>query len=109
MRVLVGSYQSKHLYFATTVRAGFTPRTRAEVFRRIAKHQRKQCPFMNLPNSTGISHWGERISTEDMKTLRWARPVQVVEIAFVEWTRDGLRRHPKFIGVRDDKQARCVR
>jgi bifunctional non-homologous end joining protein LigD len=27
----------------------------------------------------------------------------VVEVSFVEWTRDGLLRHPEFIGVRADK------
>jgi bifunctional non-homologous end joining protein LigD len=44
-----------------------------------------------------------------MKALRWVRHVQVVEVAFVEWTRDSLLRHPKFIGVRDDKPPRGVR
>ncbi len=29
--------------------------------------------------------------------------------SFVEWTRDGLRHHPEFIGVRDAKSPREVR
>jgi ATP-dependent DNA ligase len=31
-----------------------------------------------------------------------------VESAFVEWTREGLLRHPKFVGLREDKKARDV-
>ena len=34
----------------------------------------KGCPFGNLPNTQGKSHWGERVTGEDMKTLRWVRP-----------------------------------
>jgi bifunctional non-homologous end joining protein LigD len=43
-----------------------------------------------------------------MAALQWVKPSQVVEVAFVEWTRDGLLRHPKFVGMRDDKSARTV-
>ena len=69
----------------------------------------KRCPFVNLPNSAGRSRWGEGITEADMATLRWVKPLQVVEVAFVEWTRDGLLRHPRFIGLRDDKAAGDVR
>jgi Protein of unknown function (DUF3072)/ATP dependent DNA ligase C terminal region len=32
--------------------------------------------------------------------LRWVKPKIMVEVSFVEWTRDGLLRHPEFVGVR---------
>ena len=38
-----------------------------------------------------------------MTALRWVKPKLAVEVSFVEWTRDGLLRHPEFIGARDDK------
>jgi len=44
-----------------------------------------------------------------MKKLTWVKPTHVVQAAFVEWTRDGLLRHAKFVGLRDDKNARDVR
>jgi bifunctional non-homologous end joining protein LigD len=44
-----------------------------------------------------------------MKGLRWLRPELVVEVSFVEWTRDGNLRHASFVGLRDDKGARAVR
>jgi bifunctional non-homologous end joining protein LigD len=43
-----------------------------------------------------------------MTKLRWLEPRVVVEIGFVEWTADGHLRHPKFLGLRPDKDAREV-
>ena len=40
--------------------------------------------------STGKSHWGEGITAEDMRELRWVKPRQVIEVAFTEWTAGGL-------------------
>jgi bifunctional non-homologous end joining protein LigD len=39
----------------------------------------------------------------------WVEPALVVEVSFVEWTRDGLLRAPVYVGVRDDKPAVEVR
>jgi bifunctional non-homologous end joining protein LigD len=36
-------------------------------------------------------------------------PKLVAEIGFSEWTSAGLLRHPRFIGLRDDKAAEEVR
>jgi bifunctional non-homologous end joining protein LigD len=106
--LLVGYYDDRKLYFAGKVRAGFTPVSRADVFRAIAPDQVARCPFVNLPSSA-TSHWGEGITEEEMTRLRWVKPKHVVEISFVEWTRDGNLRHAQFIGVRSDKAARDVR
>ncbi len=38
-----------------------------------------------------------------MTALQWVKPKAVAEVQFVEWTRDGLLRHPEFVGVREDK------
>ncbi|WP_372515804.1 non-homologous end-joining DNA ligase [Streptantibioticus silvisoli] len=35
----------------------------------------------------------------------WVEPRLVAQIAFTEWTRDGKLRHPRFLGLRDDKPA----
>jgi bifunctional non-homologous end joining protein LigD len=39
---------------------------------------------------------------------RWVKPELVAEIAFTEMTRDGILRHPVFMGLREDKRAREV-
>ena len=33
----------------------------------------------------------------------WVRPELVAQIGFTEWTRDGKLRHPRFLGLRRDK------
>jgi bifunctional non-homologous end joining protein LigD len=38
----------------------------------------------------------------------WVRPELVAQIAFTEWTRDGRLRHPRYLGLRNDKPAREV-
>jgi bifunctional non-homologous end joining protein LigD len=106
--LLVGYYDARDLYFAGKVRAGIGAHTRAALFSRVAGLQTTRCPFVNLPNDRK-GHWGEGITEADMTALRWVRPVLVIEVSFVEWTRDGLMRHPQFVGVREDKPARDVR
>jgi ATP-dependent DNA ligase len=54
---------------------------------------------------------GERVklvSRNQMAKLRWVEPALVIEVEFVEWTRDGLLRHPRLVGIRDDKKAKDV-
>jgi DNA ligase D-like protein (predicted ligase) len=107
--ILVGYYENNELYFAGKVLAGLTPHLRTELSARIRPLITPRCPFVNLPNDAGRSHWGEGITAEDMAKLQWVKPEAVVEVAFVEWTRDGLLRHPRFVGTRDDKTAGEVR
>ena len=40
--------------------------------------------------------------------VHWVRPELVAEAGFTEWTTDGRLRHPRFVGLRDDKRARDV-
>jgi bifunctional non-homologous end joining protein LigD len=107
--ILVGYYKDRRLYFAGKVRAGLTPHMRTELLSRLDAFAIASCPFVNLPNSSGRSRWGEGITAEDMKALRWVKPSLVAEVSFVEWTRDGLLRHPVFVGIRGDKPAADVR
>jgi bifunctional non-homologous end joining protein LigD len=105
--LLVGYYEGRTLMCAGKVRSGFTPHLRAQVFERNGKRQTSRCPFANLP-STRSGHWGEGITAEEMAALRWVKPVQVAEISFAEWTRDGSLRHAAFMALRDDKAAKDV-
>jgi bifunctional non-homologous end joining protein LigD len=41
--------------------------------------------------------------------VTWVEPELVAEIAFGEWTHDGRLRHPRYLGLREDKLARDVR
>jgi bifunctional non-homologous end joining protein LigD len=106
--LVVGYYEGSALLFTGRVRAGLTPHARAEIFRRIARDQIARCPFADLPSSHS-GHWGEGVTAEDMLKLRWVKPRLVVEVSFVEWTRDGALRHSEFLAIRDDKRPREVR
>ncbi len=44
----------------------------------------------------------------DRKGTHWIRPELVAEIAFGEFTDDGILRHPSFVGLREDKPASKV-
>jgi bifunctional non-homologous end joining protein LigD len=35
-------------------------------------------------------------------------PQLVAQVSFTEWTKDGKLRHPVYLGLRDDKEARQV-
>ena len=105
--LLVGYHEGRDLLFAGKVRAGFTPHLRREVFERLGPLQASRCPFADLPNSK-TSHWGGGVTAEQMREMRWVKPVLVAQIRFVEWTADGHLRHAAFLGVRADKKARAV-
>ncbi|TMB64238.1 MAG: hypothetical protein E6J54_28470 [Deltaproteobacteria bacterium] len=45
------------------------------------------------------------LTKEEIKS-RWLKPELVAQIEFTEWTPDGHLRHSKFVGLRDDKDAR---
>ncbi|HEY2901630.1 MAG TPA: hypothetical protein VGL59_13695, partial [Polyangia bacterium] len=40
--------------------------------------------------------------------VHWVRPELVVQVAFLEWTGHDKLRHPRLVGLREDKPARDV-
>jgi bifunctional non-homologous end joining protein LigD len=63
--------------------------------RRLAPLHRRTSPFAPGPVPAGEVHW--------------VTPRLVAQIGFGEWTGAGLLRHPRYLGLRDDKGAREVR
>jgi DNA ligase D-like protein (predicted ligase) len=105
--LVVGYYEDSKLHFAGRVRAGFSPAQRAALFELLKPLRIEKCPFGDLPTGK-TGHWGEGVTEEDMKVLKWVKPRLVTEIAFTEWTRDGHLRHSTFVALRDDKTAKDV-
>ncbi len=105
--LLVGYFKGAKLLFAGKVRQGFNPPARRKLFESFAGLTTVRCPFANLPSSKK-SHFGEGVTAEDMKKLRWLKPKLVAQVQFAEWTTYGLLRHATFLGLRDDKSAREV-
>ena len=46
-----------------------------------------------------------RVPRPDARGAHWVEPVLVAEIAFAEFTSEGILRHPSFIALREDKPA----
>ncbi len=86
-----------HLVYAGRVGTGFDQTTLERLGARLRKLERRDSPFApHGPRPPARAHW--------------VRPELVAEVAFTEWTRDGLLRHPAFQGLREDKPAsRIVR
>ena len=104
--ILVGYYQKQDLRFAGKVGTGFDQALLESLHSQFRVLDREDCPFVNLPEKNGRS--GQGITAKAMKRCHWVEPKLVCQIKFSEWTRDGKLRHPVFLGLREDKEAKEV-
>ncbi|HEY5146192.1 MAG TPA: DNA ligase D [Polyangiaceae bacterium] len=89
------------LVFAGRVGTGFDARTRHDLGARLNAERTSHAERTRDPTV-------ER--APKIKDARWVTPALVCECAFTEWTRDDSMRHPRFLGMREDKTpAECVR
>ncbi|MEX2492008.1 MAG: DNA ligase D [Nitrospirales bacterium] len=96
--VLLGYYDEQgRLQYAGRVGTGFDERKLKNIHALLAKRHRSRSSFASLP------------SKRDLQGVHWVQPDLVAEVEFLEWTRDGLLRHPSFIGMREDKSAKDIR
>jgi bifunctional non-homologous end joining protein LigD len=92
--VLVGHYDGDgQLRYAGKVGTGFTAATLADLHQRLVALERDTSPF------------ADRVRE---RAAHWAEPQLVANFAFTEWTEDGKLRHPRFEGLRADKDPRSV-
>src|SRR5882762_191863 len=105
--LIVGYYRGNDLMYVARVRNGFVPASRRQLFERIRGLISATMPFANLPDEHP-SRWGENLTVEKMKECVWLRPEAVAQIEFLEWTAEDRLRHSKFVGLREDKDARLV-
>ncbi len=94
--LLLGYYEGDTLRFAGKVGTGFNTALLNTLFARLQLLTLVAPP---LPASRALPRSG----------VHWVRPELVAEIAFTEWTTDGLLRHPVYRGLREDKPARQVK
>jgi bifunctional non-homologous end joining protein LigD len=90
--LLLGYYRDGRLEYAGKVGTGFDTDTLHELGANMRALKRSDPPFAN---PQGIKE----------RDVSWVEPKLVAEIGFTEWTRDGRLRHPRFLGLRDDKAA----
>jgi DNA ligase D-like protein (predicted ligase) len=105
--IIVGYYRGRDLIYIARTRNGFVQASRRSVFQRLFTLKTEDCPFTNLPEMRK-ARWGEAMTAEKMKECVWVRPELVAQIEFLEWTDADHLRHSKFVGLRDDKDAKQV-
>jgi bifunctional non-homologous end joining protein LigD len=93
--LLVGYYQDGRLLYAGKVGTGFDRPTLGELGELLRARQVDAAPFAD---SASIRERG----------VTWVRPELVAQVGFAEWTEYGRLRHPRFLGLREDKAAREV-
>jgi bifunctional non-homologous end joining protein LigD len=92
--LLVGHYRGGMLVFAGKVGTGFDHDTLRRLRDRLAQLETPVSPFAG----DALPHSG----------VHWVKPRLVAQIAFTEWTREDKLRHPRFLGLRDDKRPQDV-
>ncbi|GGZ02591.1 non-homologous end-joining DNA ligase [Streptomyces poonensis] len=95
--LLLGYYDvgAGALHYAGKVGTGFDHRTLVIMRRYLEELRVTASPFADR----------DRIREG---TARWVEPCLVAQIAFTEWTRDGMLRHSRFLGLREDKKPQEV-
>ncbi|HEX5928090.1 MAG TPA: non-homologous end-joining DNA ligase [Solirubrobacterales bacterium] len=92
--LLVGYYEGGTLRYAGKVGTGFSEAMLAQLGTMLEKLEVPKTPF-------------ERGGGQP-RDARWVEPRLVGQFAFGEWTRDGKLRHPRFLGLREDKRPEEV-
>jgi bifunctional non-homologous end joining protein LigD len=93
--LLLGSYDDGRLRYAGKVGTGFDQATLRDLGARLRALERPDPPFAD---AHAIRERG----------VTWVEPELVAQVGFTEWTGAGRLRHPRFLGLRDDKAARDV-
>ena len=92
--LMLGYYDKGKLRFAGEVGTGFGERQLRELGATLKSLALEESPFTDLPKAKKGQHF--------------VKPKLVAQVGFTEWTRDGKLRHPRFLGLRNDKKAENV-
>lgn len=93
--LLVGYFDGGEFVFAGKVGTGFDGKLLLELRARLDGLRVDAPPFTR----------GEGLPRV---RARWVRPELVVQVAFMEWTSHDKLRHPRLVGIREDKRAADV-
>jgi bifunctional non-homologous end joining protein LigD len=90
--LLLGYNRGERLEYAGKVGTGFDHETLRSLGAQLRELRREEPPFADpsVIRERGVS---------------WVTPRLVAQIGFMEWTGHGRLRHPRFLGLRDDKDA----
>jgi bifunctional non-homologous end joining protein LigD len=94
--LLVGVKSGKGLRYVGRVGGGFSAHERAEWRARVQQLEQKTSPFDRHPDRRSGEIW------------HWMKPRLVIQVAFQDWTQDGILRQPRYLGLRQDRDPKTV-
>jgi bifunctional non-homologous end joining protein LigD len=92
--LLAGYYERGELRYGGKAGTGYN----TETLRRLGKHLAAIETGTKLLGGADLPRLG----------VHWMKPKLVAQVGFTEWTGDGKLRHPRFLGLRDDKNPKEV-
>jgi bifunctional non-homologous end joining protein LigD len=90
--LVLGKYEGEKLIYIGHTGTGFTDKSLTEVEKELASLITDKMPFDKKPKTN--------------MPVTWVKPKLVCEIKFSEITDEGILRHPVFMGLRKDKEAK---
>ena len=94
--LILGVYDKGRLVYAGRAGTGFSIQQRLALRKKLDQVVQPSTPFAVKPKDPGL------------RRAVWTKPKLVGEVAFTEWTDEGLIRHPSFQGLREDKKPKEV-
>jgi bifunctional non-homologous end joining protein LigD len=94
--LILGFYDKGKLIYAGRAGTGYTNAMRVELKKKLDRMRVDKRPFAQIPSDPGL------------RRAVWTEPKLVGEVAFTEWTDEGIIRHPSFQGLREDKKPHEV-
>jgi len=92
--LLLGYYAGNRFTYAGKVGTGFDTDVRVGLRKRLSSLETGKSPFAGQVRA-GMG-------------VHWVRPKLVGQVSFSQWTREGRLRHPRFMGLRRDKDPHDV-
>jgi bifunctional non-homologous end joining protein LigD len=94
--LILGFYDKGKLIYAGRAGTGYTNAMRVDLRKKLDRMVVNKRPFAEIPKDPGL------------RRAVWTEPKLVGEVAFTEWTDEGVIRHPSFQGLREDKKPHEV-
>ena len=93
--LLVGYFEKGDFVFAGKIGTGFNTQLLLELRAKLDRLEIDKPPFTK---AVGLPHL----------RVHWVQPQIVVQVGFIQWTKYNKLRHPRLLGIRNDKHPREV-
>lgn len=93
--LLIGYYDENELVFAGKIGTGFNTQLLLDLRAKLDLLEIDTTPFTKAVGLPRLR-------------MHWVRPEIVVQVGFIQWTKYNKLRHPRLLGIRNDKDPREV-